>query len=228
MFSDEPFFKNRVEAGKRLARELSRYGREHPLILGLPRGGVPVAHEIASALGADLDVLFVRKLRAPGYEELGIGAVVDGADPQIVLNDDMIRQLAVGNDYIHTEVAHQLKEIERRRHFYQGKRKPIEIKGRTVILVDDGIATGGTVRSAIKGLRKAHAGKIILAVPVAAASALHALANECDDIVCLYAPHNFYAVGVHYGDFSQTSDDEVVRLLSEAGDPQRTRAEHAN
>lgn len=216
MFSDRPAFTDRKDAGRRLARALIDYASDNPLVLGLPRGGVPLAYEVALALGAELDVLFVRKLGAPGREELGIGAVIDGAHPQMVLNEEIIRQLSPGSAYIQAEMSRQLREIERRRREYMGDRKPIDVEKRTIILVDDGIATGGTVRAALKGLRKAHAGKIVLAVPVAPADALHDLADECDEIVCLLTPDPFYAVGVHYADFSQTSDAEVTRLLANA------------
>lgn len=216
MFSASPAFADRQDAGRRLAQELAGYADDNPLVLGLPRGGVPVAYEVARALDADLDVLFVRKLGAPGHEELGIGAVIDGANPQMVLNEDIVRQIAPGNDYIQAEMLRQLREIERRRREYVGDRKPIEVENRTVILVDDGIATGGTVRAALKGLRKAHAGKIILAVPVAPTDTLRELAKECDEIVCLLTPYPFYAVGVHYADFRQTSDAEVTQLLAAA------------
>jgi putative phosphoribosyl transferase len=216
MFSDRPAFTDRQEAGQRLAQALAGHARDNPLVLGLPRGGVPVAYEVARALDADLDVLFVRKLGAPGNEELGIGAVIDGANPQMVLNEDIVRQLSPGRAYMESEMARQLQEIERRRREYVGDRKPIEVEKRTVILVDDGIATGGTVRAALKGLRKAHAGKIILAVPVAPAETLRELAKECDEIVCLIAPYPFYAVGVHYADFRQTTDAEVTQLLAAA------------
>ncbi|OJY67006.1 MAG: phosphoribosyltransferase [Sphingobium sp. 66-54] len=212
--SDRPSFKDRQDAGRRLAQALLPRAPDNPLVLGLPRGGVPVAHEVARALGADLDVLFVRKLGAPGYEELGIGAVIDGAHPQIVLNDEIVRQVAPSADYIQSETWRQLREIERRRHLYLGERKPLSVAHRNVILVDDGIATGGTVRAALKGLRKAHAGKIVLAVPVAPADTLHTLEGECDEIVCLVSPDPFYAVGVHYADFDQTSDEEVTHLLA--------------
>ncbi len=223
MFSARPAFRDRADAGRQLAHALAYHRVDHPLVLGLPRGGVPVAYEVALALDADLDILFVRKLGAPGHEELGIGAVVDGAHPQIVLNDEIVEQLAPGHDYIEAETIRQLREIERRRREYLGDRKPIDVGGRDIVLVDDGIATGGTVRAALKGLRMAHAGKIVLAVPVAAPDTLRMLAKECDEIVCLLTPQPFYAVGVHYADFCQTSDEEVKQALAGAARLARER-----
>ncbi|KQX20050.1 MULTISPECIES: phosphoribosyltransferase [unclassified Sphingomonas] len=209
-------FHDRREAGQRLARALDRHASAHPLVLALPRGGVPVAYEVARALDAELDLLFVRKLGAPGYEELGIGAVVDGADPQLVLNEDIVRQFAPSPNYIRAEMQRQLAEIERRRRVYLGNGAPIRVDGRTVILVDDGIATGGTVKAALKALRKAHARRIILAVPVAPADSVAALRGECDELVCLAQPEPFHAVGTHYAVFDQTSDAEVIGLLEDA------------
>lgn len=210
----EPEFRDRREAGRRLAQALAHLAPAHPLVLALPRGGVPVAFEVARALDAELDLLFVRKLGAPGYEELGIGAVMDGADPQLVLNEQVVRELAPSPSYIRAEMRRQLAEIERRRHAYLGGREPIAAAGRTVIVVDDGIATGGTVKAALRGLRKTNPARLVLAVPVAPADSLADLAPECDEIVCLARPDPFYAVGAHYARFDQTGDDEVVRLLA--------------
>lgn len=209
-------FRDRREAGIQLAEALKHLAPTHPLVLALPRGGVPVAFEVARALEADLDLLFVRKLGAPGYEELGIGAVVDGTDPQLVLNEDVVRQLAPSPNYIRAEMRRQLGEIERRRHAYLGGTAPTAVSGRTVIVVDDGIATGGTVKAALKGLRKAGPARLILAVPVAPQESIAALGAECDEIVCLAQPYPFFAVGAHYARFDQTSDEEVVRLLAAA------------
>jgi putative phosphoribosyl transferase len=209
-------FQDRRDAGERLAKVLSHLAASHPLVLALPRGGVPVAFEVAKALKADLDLLFVRKLGAPGYAELGIGAVVDGADPQLVLNEDVVRQLGPTPEYIRAEMRRQLAEIDRRRRAYLGDREPITVAGRTVIIVDDGIATGGTVKAALKGLSKAHPARLILAVPVAPANVIAGLREDCDEVICLYEPYPFYAVGAHYAAFDQTSDEEVVSLLDEA------------
>jgi putative phosphoribosyl transferase len=216
MIGGNPVFQDRQEAGRRLAAALAHLAPTRPLILALPRGGVPVAFEVARALNAELDLLFVRKLGAPGYAELGIGAVVDGADPQLVLNEDVVRQLAPTPNYIRAEMRRQLEEIERRRHVYLGGLPSIEIARRTVIVVDDGIATGGTMKAALKGLRKSGPVRLVLAVPVAPGESIAELAGECDEIVCLAQPAPFNAVGMHYARFDQTSDEEVIRLMREA------------
>lgn len=213
--SPHPEFRDRVDAGRRLARALTRFADEDPLILALPRGGVPVAYEVARALAAEMDLLFVRKLGAPGYEELGIGAVVDGANPQLVLNEDVVRQLSPTPAYIQSEMRKQLALIEERRRLYSSGRAPVEQRGRTVIVIDDGIATGGTMRAALKGVRKNEPARLILAVPVAPADTLADLRDQCDEIVCLASPSPFYAVGAHYADFTQTGDEEVIHLLRE-------------
>lgn len=213
-------FADRATAGKCLARALSRFKASRPLVLALPRGGVPVAYEVALELNADLDLLLVRKLGAPGQPELGIGAIVDGDKPEIVLNDDIVRQLALPPGYIHNEAHRQLREIERRREEYLGGAAPKPIEGRAVIVIDDGIATGGTVRAALKALRKKQPAKLILAVPVAPKSALTFLADDCDALLCLATPEPFYAVGAHYSDFTQTSDEEVNRLMSASANRQ--------
>jgi putative phosphoribosyl transferase len=211
-----PSFRDRRDAGRRLADALEHLRQRRPLILALPRGGVPVAFEVAKALDAELDLLFVRKLGAPGHEELGIGAVVDGADPQTVLNEEIARQAGAGPDYIKEELRRQLGEIDRRRQAYMGDRDPVPIVGRTVMVVDDGIATGGTVKAALRGVRKAGPAHLVLAVPVAPADVVPVLRDECDELVCLRVPDTFYAVGAHYADFTQTEDDEVVALLERA------------
>lgn len=208
-------FENRRDAGRKLASELADKALENPVILALPRGGVPVAYEVAKALNAQLDLLMVRKIGAPGWEEYGIGAVIDGSDPHLVLNEEVVRQIDPSPDYIRSEMRRQLKEIERRRLIYLGDRRPIDLTDRTVIIVDDGIATGGTVKAALKGVSKSSPKKIILAVPVAARSTLRELEDQCDEIVCLVAPVVFGAVGAFYRNFDQTDDSEVISLMAD-------------
>lgn len=208
-----PTFANRRDAGRRLAAALADLAQERPVVLALPRGGVPVGYEVAQALDAPLDVLMVRKIGAPGHEEYGIGALVDGAAAQIVIDEAAARAVGASQDYIDRIVARELAEIERRRKLYNIS-APIQIAGRCVILVDDGIATGATVRAALKGLAKVQPAKIVLAVPVAARDTLQTLAADCDRIVCLAMPDPFYAVGMHYLDFGQTDDREVIALLA--------------
>jgi putative phosphoribosyl transferase len=209
-------FKNRREAGRKLATRLLEHKGEQPLVLALPRGGVPVAYEVALALDAPLDVIVVRKLGAPGQPELGIGAVVDGDHPQSVLNEDVMSFLRVSDEYLEREVALELREIRRRQERYRGGRPPAPIAGRTVIVVDDGIATGGSVRAALRGVRRGHPQRLILAVPVAPADTIAALEPEADTIVCLSTPEFFQAVGQFYDDFTQTTDEEVIELLDAA------------
>ncbi|WP_027998801.1 phosphoribosyltransferase [Sinorhizobium arboris] len=209
-------FVDRRDAGRQLAGVLAKYTQSEPLILALPRGGVPVAFEIAQALRAPLELMLVRKIGAPGHPEYGIGAVVDGSDPQVVYNEEAMRIVNPPASYVETESQRQLAEIERRRKTYQGNRSATPTEGRTVIVVDDGIATGGTVKAVLRALRKAGSGRIILAVPVAPREALKELRTEADEVICLQTPDPFRAVGLHYLDFDQTSDEEVIRLLRDA------------
>jgi putative phosphoribosyl transferase len=212
----EPLFRDRRDAGRRLATALGPYREERPIVLALPRGGVPVAFEVAQALVAPLDVLLVRKIGAPGHEELALGAIVDGEDPQLVLNDDVVQNVRPPAGYIEAEKNRQLAEIERRRQHYDGDRPPLSAKNRVAIVIDDGIATGATVKAALRGLARHDPARLVLAVPVAPADSLAELKAECDDIVCLATPDPFYAVGPHYRDFRQTTDEEVVQLLADA------------
>jgi putative phosphoribosyl transferase len=216
MQSDVLSFWDRAEAGRQLAQHLMIYAAQRPVILALPRGGVPVAYEVAKALRAPLDLIFVRKIGAPGQAEFGLGAVVDGAHPQIVLNEDALDHVRVPPGYIEKETQRQLQEIERRREHYLAGRRPVDVAGRVAIVVDDGIATGGTVRAALKGLSRARPSRLILAVPVAPADTIERLRAEAEEVVCLMTPEPFYAVGEHYDDFRQTSDREVTTLLDEA------------
>jgi putative phosphoribosyl transferase len=216
MHPEDLSFRNRAEAGRQLAHQLMTHAGQNPVILALPRGGVPVAFEVARALRAPLDLVFVRKIGAPSHAEFGLGAVVDGDHPQIVLNEDALDHVRVPPGYIEEETQRQLQEIERRREHYLAGRRPIDVAGRVAIVVDDGIATGGTVRAALKGLSRARPSRLVLAVPVAPADTIERLRTEADEVVCLMTPEPFYAVGEHYDDFRQTSDREVTTLLDEA------------
>lgn len=208
-------FLDRRQAGRRLAQALEELDLRNPVVLALPRGGVPVGYEVATHFHAPLDILLVRKIGAPGHEEYGIGALVDGASPRIVIDQAAARMVGATQNYIDSEVARQLDEIERRRALYRTG-APIPLKGRTVVVVDDGIATGGTVRAALSALSQAGATRVVLAVPVAPADVLPEMRTLCDQVVCLSSPDPFMAVGAHYLDFSQTTDAEVVELLAAA------------
>jgi putative phosphoribosyl transferase len=208
-------FANRRSAGRQLSRLLEHLREQNPVVLALPRGGVPVGFEIAEGLAAPLDVVLVRKIGVPWQPELALGAVVNGADPQVIINHDLAAELSIGENYITSETARQLKEIERRRKIYLGDRPPVPLAGRAVIVVDDGIATGSTVRTALGAIRKAGAGKIALAVPVAPEDTIEELRREVDEIVCLSMPCPFIAVGAHYAEFAQLTDTDVVSLLEE-------------
>lgn len=209
-------FHNREEAGRLLAEALKPFEEMSPVILALPRGGVPVAFEVAKVLGAPLDVLLVRKIGVPGHEELALGAVVGGESPQLVLNENVAAMVAVPPTYLETAKRRELEEIDRRRRLYRGDEPPAETHGRTVIVVDDGIATGATVKAALRGVRATGPGRLVLAVPVAPGDTIGELASECDDLICLETPSPFHAVGLHYADFGQTSDEEVINLLAKA------------
>ena len=211
-------FADRRDAGRKLAAAVKRLDLADPLVLALPRGGVPVGYEIARALGAPMDVLFVRKIGAPGHEEYGIGALVDGGSPEIVIDHRAALQAGATTEYIQREVTRQLAEIERRRALYRAG-PAAALLGRTVIVADDGIATGGTVRAALQALGQSAAARVILAVPVAPAEVLPMLVVLCGGVVCLATPQPFHAVGSHYADFNQTADEEVIELLAAAREP---------
>jgi putative phosphoribosyl transferase len=214
-------FTDRRHAGKQLAAALAPLRQGSPLVLAVPRGGVPVAFEVACALDAHLDIVVARKLGAPGQHELGLGAIVDSDHPQSVLNDEIIRQLEVSPDYLQAEIEKELVEIRRRQDTYRKGRSPVQIVGRTVILIDDGIATGGSIRAALRGLRRMNPSKLVLAVPVAPPETVQSLRAECDEIVCLETPEFFFAIGEFYQNFSQTTDEEVIELLEAAAQHSR-------
>ncbi|WP_437631172.1 phosphoribosyltransferase family protein [Sorangium sp. So ce854] len=207
-------FRDRVDAGRRLAFALRRYRDEAPVVLGLPRGGVPVAYEVARALKAPLDVWVVRKVGAPGYEELGLGAVSEGGE--VYLNDQALAELGVPPDEAAEIVDRKAAEVEARvQRFRRGRPLP-DLAGRTVIVVDDGIATGGTARAALHAVRRRGPRRLVLAVPVASPRTLDSLRPEVDEVVCLAADPHLFAIGAYYRDFSQTTDDDVVALLERA------------
>lgn len=208
-------FRNREEAGRALAARLAHMRMTGPLmVLALPRGGVPVAAVVARSLGAPLDLLMVRKIGLPWQPELALAAVVDGERPEIVIDDEVARHSDVDPDYIERQARVELREIDRRRRLYLQGRAALPVEACTVILVDDGIATGTTVRAALKALRRGHPARLVLAVPVAPSDTLAALRGEVDDIVCLSQPYPFRAIGEHYADFHQVGDDEVLAAMT--------------
>lgn len=197
-----------------LAKKLAAYsGRPDVIVLGLPRGGVPVAYEVAQALEAPLDVFVVRKLGVPGHEELAMGAIASGG--VCVLNDDVVQGLRIPSRIIEAATDRELRELERRERAYRGDRPPPKVEGRTVILVDDGLATGSTMRAAIAALRRLGPARIVVAVPTAAPTTCEEFRDEADECICDITPDPFYAVGLWYEDFSQTTDDEVRALLEQ-------------
>jgi putative phosphoribosyl transferase len=207
-------FENRSAAGRLLAAALAEYRQRAPIVLALPRGGVPVAAEVAAALKASLDLVLVRKIGVPGQPELAMGAVTDGVAPVIVRNTDVIRYAGVTEEEFNAVRDKELAEIERRRKHYLEGRAPAVVSGRTVIVIDDGIATGATIRTALRALRARGPKELVLAVPVAAKETLEELREEADKIVCLEAPTWFQAVGAFYSDFRQVTDAEVVEILA--------------
>jgi putative phosphoribosyl transferase len=206
-------FRDRVDAGRQLAELLSRYRAEHPVVLALPRGGVPVAAEVADALGAPLDVLVVRKLGYPWQPELGMGAIAEGG--VTVLNTDLIERIGADDDTIRSVQDRERVELERRVRRYRGDRPPLPVDGRTVILVDDGIATGSTAHAAIDVLKHRGAARVVLAAPVAPPEAVEDLRHVADEVVTVRTPRHFMAIGQFYDDFTQTGDEEVARLLAD-------------
>ena len=211
----EVIYRNRSEAGKHLAQQLAKYAnREDVLVLALPRGGVPVAFEVAKALRAPLDIFLVRKLGLPGHEELAMGAIATGGVR--VLNPDVVDYLGIPASVIDAVAADELRELERRERAYRGDRPEPDVRGKTVILVDDGLATGSTMRAAAAALRQKGPARIVVAVPVSAPQTCDEYRMGVDEIICANTPEPFYGVGLWYEDFSQTTDEEVRELLEKA------------
>lgn len=207
--------RNRIEAGQALAEALSHYRDEKRiLVLGLPRGGVPVACEVARKLNAELDVMLVRKLGIPGHKEVAMGAIASGGIR--VLNEDILSSLAISQESIEEVATEELQELERREQAFRGDRPLPSIKGRCIILVDDGVATGATMRAAMQALHKQNAERVVVAVPVAPAETVEKFRSEADDIICLATPEPFIAVGNWYETFDQVSGDEVKKQLNQA------------
>jgi putative phosphoribosyl transferase len=208
-------YRNRTEAGRLLANKLMAYAnRTDVVVLGLPRGGVPVAFEVARALDAPLDIFLVRKLGVPGHEELAMGAIASGGVR--VLNQDVVSNLYIPAEVIEAVTADEQWELERRARLYRGDRLPLDVRGRVAILIDDGLATGSTMRAAARALRLQDPAAIVVAVPVAAEETCNEFKSEVEEVICAYTPESFFAVGLWYEDFSQTSDGEVRELLAQA------------
>ena len=206
-------FRNRETAGERLADQVAGLGLGDPVVLALPRGGVPVAVPVARRLTAPLDLIMVRKIGVPGHQELAMGAVVDGAEPEVVWNTEIVNLIGPHKADCDAAVARQLDEIAARRSRYLRGRAPVAVKGRDAVVVDDGIATGATVRAALKALRRRDPASVTLAVPVAPRDTCQELVALVDHLVCLQSPEPFFAVGAHYVDFRETVDDEVIKAL---------------
>ena len=205
-------FRDRRDAGRQLASKLASYSEPNSVVLALPRGGVPVGYEVARALEAPLDIFLVRKLGAPGHEELAMGAVASGGVS--VLNEDVVDALGIPQSIIERVTAREIEELNRRERLYRGGRPAPDIQGRTVIVVDDGLATGATMRAAIQALRLQKPARVVVAVPIASPEICEALRSEADDVVCAMTAEPFVAVGNWYEDFTQTTDDEVQRRLT--------------
>jgi len=212
-------FQDRDDAGRRLAEKLGHLKEGKPVVLALPRGGVPVGFEIARALAAPLDILLVRKIGVPWQPELALGAVTDGSQPEVFIDRKLAAALGISDDYVKEETARQLEEVERRRRVYCAGRTPLDIGGRTAIVVDDGIATGATMRVALQAARKRNPARLVLAAPVAAADTIAELRPLADEIVCVDIPPGLGAIGFYYADFHQISDDEVTATLARAAPP---------
>jgi predicted phosphoribosyltransferase len=206
-------FADRIDAGRRLAAALTKYEAERPIVLALPRGGVPVAAEVAAALAAPLDLILVRKIGVPIQPELAMGAVVDGGEPITVRNEDVIRLTGITETEFQAACRRELGEIERRRKRYVGDRPHPEVAGKVAIVIDDGVATGATIRAALRATRMRNPKTLVLAVPVAPSRTLQELREEADEIICLEDYEPFFAIGAFYGDFGQLSDEDVIAIL---------------
>ncbi|WP_159593745.1 phosphoribosyltransferase [Chelativorans xinjiangense] len=221
-------FRDRQEAGRALASELAKHKLHEPVILALPRGGVPVAAEIADALHAPLDLVIVRKVGAPGNPELAAAAIVDGDPPYVVLNRDVVEALGLDEEELEALIESERPELERRRMAYLGNRQRIPVTGKTVILVDDGAATGASMKVAVRAIRNLAPREIVIALPVAPLETVHMLSHEADQVVCIDRPLYFRALGDHYLDFRQLADEEVVaalQLTAADGEVGRVRGE---
>lgn len=208
-------FRNRLDAGELLANRLAAYaGRPEVIVLALPRGGVPVGYAVAKAMRAPLDVMVVRKLGVPGHAEFAMGAIASGGE--YVLNRELVQSLGVPGQLVEATARQELAELERRERLYRAGRPPLQLRGCTVILVDDGLATGASMRVAVKAVRKTQPARVIVAVPVGSPDTCSEMGKEADEVICDFTPEPFNAVGLWYEDFSQTSDEEVQRLLEEA------------
>lgn len=212
-FDTQARFEDRRDAGRQLAERLEPYGQARPVVFAIPRGGVPVGAEVARRLNAELDVVVARKLGAPFHAELAIGAVT--SDGERFLNDEIISQLGVDDAYLDQVTREQGDEARRREQRFRGGRPPAAVEGRTVLLVDDGLATGATMRVAARSLRKRAPGRLVVAVPVGSQEACAALREDADDVICLAQPEPFYAIGLHYQSFEQVDDAEVIALLQQ-------------
>jgi predicted phosphoribosyltransferase len=221
-------FRDRPEAGQRLAAALLKYRGQPVTVLALPRGGVPVAAKVAEALEAPLDLILVRKVGVPSQPELAMGAVVDGAEPIVVRNEDVIALTGIGEEEFQSVCDREISEIERRRRAYIADRERAPIAGRVAIIIDDGIATGATTRAALQATRARNPRRLVLAVPVAPTSTLRDLRDEADEIICLEDYENFGAIGFYYGDFRQVSDSEVTQILARYPVRQAHQSERAS
>jgi putative phosphoribosyl transferase len=211
-------FRDRTEAGRRLAARLAPLAGERPVVLALPRGGVPVGFEIARALGAPLDVVVVRKIGAPWQPELALGAIVGGDAIDLAVDEGLLARLRISREALEPIVAREREELHRRERLYRAGRPRAEVLDRTAIVVDDGVATGASMRAALRAIRRRRPRRLVLAVPVAPPETVTALGREVDELVCLEAPRDFFAVGQHYARFDQVSDEEVIEWLDRAAE----------